>query len=53
MREPEPLLSEYKRIKGLDGNEKIGKSLGNTINLDDSEEELSKKIMNAVMILIK
>ena len=48
LHEPEPLLSENKRIKGLDGNEKMGKSLGNAINLDDSEEEISKKIMNAV-----
>lgn len=48
LKEPEPLLSENKRIKGLDGNEKMGKSLGNAINLDDSEEEISKKIMNAV-----
>lgn len=46
--EPEPLLSENKRIKGLDGNEKMGKSLGNAINLSDSSEEISKKIMNAV-----
>ena len=48
LKEPEPLLSENKRIKGLDGNEKMGKSLGNAINLDDSDEEISKKIMNAV-----
>ena len=48
LKEPEPLLSENKRIKGLDGNEKMGKSLGNAINLSDSEEEISKKIMNAV-----
>ena len=46
--EPEPILSENKRIKGLDGNEKMGKSLGNAINLSDTEEEISKKIMNAV-----
>ncbi|MBE6138858.1 MAG: tryptophan--tRNA ligase [Firmicutes bacterium] len=46
--EPEPLLSEHKRIKGLDGNEKMGKSLGNTINLDDTKEEISAKIMNAI-----
>lgn len=46
--EPQPLLSEHKRIKGLDGNEKMGKSLGNAINLDDIEEEISKKIMGAV-----
>ena len=46
--EPEPLLSENARIKGLDGNKKMGKSLGNAIYLADSEEEVSKKIMAAV-----
>lgn len=46
--EPEHLLSENKRIKGLDGNEKMGKSLGNAIFLADSEEEIRKKIMSAV-----
>jgi len=46
--EPEPLLSSTPRVKGLDGNEKMGKSLGNAIYLKDSEEEISKKIMNAV-----
>lgn len=46
--EPEPLLSPTPRVKGLDGNEKMGKSLGNAIYLKDSEEEISKKIMNAV-----
>lgn len=46
--EPEPLLSENARIKGLDGNDKMGKSLGNAIYLADSEEEVSKKIMAAV-----
>ena len=29
--EPKAALSEHKRIKGLDGNEKMGKSLGNAI----------------------
>ena len=43
LKEPEILLSEGKRIKGLDGNEKMGKSLGNAIYLSDSEEEVSKK----------
>jgi len=46
--EPKELLSENKRIKGLDGNEKMGKSLGNAIYLCDSEEIVSKKIMGAV-----
>lgn len=48
LKEPEAYLSENKRIKGLDGNDKMGKSLGNAIYLRDSEEEISKKIMNAV-----
>lgn len=46
--EPRELLSENKRIKGLDGNEKMGKSLGNAIYLCDDEEVVNKKIMNAV-----
>lgn len=46
--EPEPLLSSFPRIKGLDGNEKMGKSLGNAIYLKDDEETISKKIMSAV-----
>ena len=46
--EPKIVLSEGKRIKGLDGNEKMGKSLGNAIYLADSEEEITKKVMSAV-----
>lgn len=46
--EPDAVLTKHKRIKGLDGNEKMGKSLGNALSLADSEEEVSKKIMNAV-----
>ena len=46
--EPKAVLSEEKRIKGLDGNEKMGKSLGNAIYLSDSEEEITKKVMGAV-----
>ena len=46
--EPEPLLSPFPRIKGLDCNEKMGKSLGNAIYLKDDEETISKKIMSAV-----
>ena len=48
LKEPESYLSETKRIKGLDGNDKMGKSLGNAIYLRDSEEEINKKIMQAV-----
>ena len=46
--EPEAVLSKEKRIKGLDGNEKMGKSLGNAIYLSDTEEDVNKKVMNAV-----
>ena len=46
--EPEAVLSSTKRIKGLDGNDKMGKSLGNAIYLSDSEEEITKKVMGAV-----
>ena len=48
LKEPEHLLSASPRIKGLDGNEKMGKSLGNAIYLNDSEEVIGKKIMGAV-----
>ena len=46
--EPEALLSKNKRIKGLDGNDKMGKSLGNAIYLADSDGEIYKKVMSAV-----
>ena len=46
--EPEAVLSNAKRIKGLDGNDKMGKSLGNAIYLSDTPEEITKKVMSAV-----
>lgn len=48
LKEPEAVLSSNKRIKGLDGNDKMGKSLGNAIYLSDSEEEITKKVMGAI-----
>ena len=45
---PDAVLSKNPRIKGLDGNDKMSKSLGNAIYLSDSEEEITKKIMGAV-----
>jgi len=48
LKEPEHLLSDSKRIKGLDGNDKMGKSLGNAIYLVDDEETVKNKVMNAV-----
>lgn len=46
--EPEAYLSEIPRIKGLDGNEKMGKSLGNAIFLADDLSTIQKKIMSAI-----
>ena len=48
LKEPESYLSKNKRIKGLDGNEKMGKSLGNAIYLNDDDEAITKKIMGAI-----
>ena len=45
LKEPKIVLSEGHRIKGLDGNEKMGKSLGNAIYLSDTEEEITKKVI--------
>lgn len=44
--EPEALVGDVKRLPGIDGNEKMGKSLNNAIYLSDSEEELKKKVMS-------
>src|SRR5205807_5389596 len=46
--EPEPLLTESargRRLPGLDGGKKMSKSLGNTIQLSDSADEVKKKVM--------
>lgn len=48
LKEPEAYLANNKRIKGLDGNEKMGKSLGNAIYLADTCEEITRKVMSAV-----
>ncbi|MDD3392686.1 MAG: tryptophan--tRNA ligase [Bacilli bacterium] len=48
LKEPAHYLSNMPRLKGLDGNEKMGKSLGNAIYLKDSAEEINKKVMNAI-----
>lgn len=44
---PEPILSKYSRIKGLDGNEKMSKSLNNCIYLSDDYETIKEKVMSA------
>ena len=45
---PQSLLSKTPRIKGLDGNEKMGKSLGNAIFLVDDDATINSKIMKAI-----
>jgi len=43
--EPQPLLTGFGRLPGLDGDKKMSKSLGNTIHLADSADEVKKKVM--------
>jgi len=43
--EPQPLLTAFARLPGLDGDKKMSKSLGNTIHLSDTAEEVRKKVM--------
>jgi tryptophanyl-tRNA synthetase len=45
--EPQAVLSEAKRITGLDGQAKMSKSLGNTIGLLDTPEEIWQKLRPA------
>jgi tryptophanyl-tRNA synthetase len=46
--EPEPKLTKFARLAGLDGNQKMSKSIGNTILLSDSPDEIQKKMRTAV-----
>jgi tryptophanyl-tRNA synthetase len=46
--EPEAMIGKVARVKGLDGNNKMGKSLGNAIYLSDDEETITLKVMSAV-----
>lgn len=48
LKEPEQYLSNVSRVKGLDGNDKMGKSLGNAIYLVDDNETIKRKVMGAV-----
>lgn len=48
LREPIAVLSNATRIKGLDGNEKMGKSLGNALYLSDDLETIKAKVMSAL-----
>jgi tryptophanyl-tRNA synthetase len=42
--EPQPLLTKFARLPGLDGGKKMSKSLGNTIHLSDSADDVRKKV---------
>jgi tryptophanyl-tRNA synthetase len=42
--EPQPLLTSFSRLPGLDGDRKMSKSLGNTIHLSDTPEQVTKKV---------
>jgi tryptophanyl-tRNA synthetase len=46
--EPEPLLTKFARLQGLDGNAKMSKSLNNTILLSDEPDIIKAKIKKAV-----
>jgi tryptophanyl-tRNA synthetase len=46
--EPEPLLTRFSRLPGLDGNAKMSKSLGNAVLLSDEPETIRAKIRKAV-----
>jgi tryptophanyl-tRNA synthetase len=42
--EPEPMLTDFKRLPGLDGDKKMSKSLGNTIHLSDTPDDVVKRV---------
>ena len=44
--EPQPMLTSFARLPGLDGGKKMSKSIGNTIHLSDSADEVRKKVMS-------
>lgn len=51
--EPAPKITKFSRLLGLDGKAKMSKSLGNTILLSDTPEEISAKMRNAVTDTMK
>jgi tryptophanyl-tRNA synthetase len=44
--EPEPLVGRVPRLVGIDGQAKMSKSKGNTINLGDDRETVVQKVMS-------
>jgi tryptophanyl-tRNA synthetase len=45
--EPKPMLTRFAKLPGMDGR-KMSKSYGNAIYLADTDEEMRKKVMNAI-----
>jgi tryptophanyl-tRNA synthetase len=45
--EPQPLHTKTLKILGLDGKQKMSKSLGNSVQIADEPDVVRKKIMNA------
>jgi len=43
--EVKPVLSDVRRLVGIDGQAKASKSLGNAIHFSDSDEVIAKKVM--------
>jgi tryptophanyl-tRNA synthetase len=46
--EPEPILTKFARLPGLDGGAKMSKSMGNTILLSDGPDIVKSKLKKAV-----
>ena len=46
--EPEPLLTQFARLPGIDGNAKMSKSLNNAILLSDDPETVKARMRKAV-----
>jgi tryptophanyl-tRNA synthetase len=44
--EPQPLLSKFPRLPGLEGDRKMSKSVGNTIHLADGPDAVRRKAMS-------
>lgn len=44
--EPQEKLSDIRRLPGTDGAEKMSKSVGNVLNLSDSIDDVSRKVMD-------
>ncbi len=46
--EPQPLLTKFARLPGIDGSAKMSKSLGNTVLLSDDPDTIKAKMKKAV-----